>query len=166
MLTEERKIDGFVPLMSAYQNVVLSTMKRYRDFGLVNLTAAEKSAKKTLARIGTRGELDGPIKSLSGGNQQKVLLARIMEQNADLILLDEPTKGVDIGAKADIYAIIRSLVDEGRCVIVVSSEEEELMEISDRIAVFQHGRCDGKIVPVAETSLGDLRQAAWAPVSA
>ena len=166
MLTEERKIDGFIPLMSAYQNVVLSTLKRYRDNGLVNLAATEKSAKKTLARIGTRGNLDGPIKSLSGGNQQKVLLGRIMEQNADLILLDEPTKGVDIGAKADIYAIIRSLVDEGRCVIVVSSEEEELMEISDRIAVFQHGRCDGTAVSVAEISLGDLRQAAWAPASA
>lgn len=165
MLTEERKIDGFIPLMSAYQNVVLSTLKRYRDYGLVNLAGTERSAKEILARIGTRGRLDGPIKSLSGGNQQKVLLGRIIEQNADLILLDEPTKGVDIGAKADIYAIIRGLVDEGRCVVVVSSEEEELMEISDRIAVFQHGRCDGKAIPVAETSLGDLRQAAWAPAS-
>lgn len=166
MLSEERKIDGFIPLMSAYQNVVLSTLKRYRDYGLINLAATEKSAKETLARIGTKGKLDGPIQSLSGGNQQKVLLGRIIEQNADLILLDEPTKGVDIGAKADIYAIIRSLVDEGRCVIVVSSEEDELMEISDRIAVFQHGRCNGNAVSIAETSLGDLRQAAWAPASA
>ncbi|MES5047213.1 sugar ABC transporter ATP-binding protein [Rhizobium nepotum] len=165
MLTEERKIDGFIPLMSAYQNVALSTLKRYRKNGLVQVKDATETASRTLARIGTRGRLDGPIKSLSGGNQQKVLLGRIIEQSADLILLDEPTKGVDIGAKADIYAIIRALADEGRCIIVVSSEEEELMEISDRIAVFQHGHCGGRAIPVSEASLGGLRQAAWAPAA-
>ncbi len=161
-LTEERKIDGFIPLMSAYQNVVLSTLGKYRSGGLVNWGAARAEAKRTLARIGTHGQLDRPVKSLSGGNQQKVLLGRIIEQDAELILLDEPTKGVDIGAKGDIYDIIRRLADEGRCVVVVSSEEEELMEICDRIAIFQHGRCDGAALPVADWTLGRLREAAWA----
>lgn len=106
------------------------------------------------------------LQSLSGGNQQKVLLARIIEQNADLVLLDEPTKGVDIGAKSDIYDMIRRLADEGRCIVVVSSEEEELVEICDRIAIFQHGHCTTEPKPVGEWSLAKLREAAWAPAAA
>ncbi len=164
-LTEERKIDGFVPLMSSLQNVVLSTLKRYRRNGLVDLGAARAAARATLGSIGTRGRLEAPTKSLSGGNQQKVLLGRIIEQNADLILLDEPTKGVDIGAKSDIYDIIRRLADEGRCIVVVSSEEEELIEICDRIAIFQNGYCSRAPRPVAEWTLGKLREAAWAPAA-
>ncbi|PZP53242.1 MAG: sugar ABC transporter ATP-binding protein [Agrobacterium fabrum] len=164
-LTEERKQDGFIPLMSSFQNVVLSTLTRYRNNGIVDLNAARASAQKTLASIGTRGRLDAPTKSLSGGNQQKVLLGRIIEQNADLILLDEPTNGVDIGAKSDIYDIIRRLADEGRCIVVVSSEEEELVEICDRIAIFQHGFCTTAPKPVEEWSLGKLREAAWAPAA-
>jgi ABC-type sugar transport system ATPase subunit len=160
-LTEERKRDGFIPLMSAYGNVVLSTLKRYRMMGLIDHAGATKSARHTLARIGTRGRLDAPIKSLSGGNQQKVLFGRIIEQDARLILLDEPTKGVDIGAKKDIYEIIRLLADEGRCVVMVSSEEEELLEVADRITVFHHGRCEYAPVPVGDVTLAALRQAAW-----
>ncbi|HEV7317471.1 MAG TPA: sugar ABC transporter ATP-binding protein [Ensifer sp.] len=163
-LTEERKIDGFIPLMNSFQNVVLSTLSRYRRAGFVDLAGARAAAQRTLATIGTRGRLDAPVKSLSGGNQQKVLLARIIEQNAGLILLDEPTKGVDIGAKGDIYDIIRHLADEGRCIVVVSSEEEELMEICDRIAIFQHGRCITEPRAVADWSLPKLREAAWAHV--
>jgi ribose transport system ATP-binding protein len=164
-LTEERKIDGFIPLMSSFQNVVLSTLRRYRKGGFVDVAGARASAERTLATIGTRGRLDGAVKSLSGGNQQKVLLGRIIEQNADLILLDEPTKGVDIGAKSDIYDIIRAFADEGRCIVVVSSEEEELMEICDRIAIFQHGYCRAEPKPVAAWSLAKLREAAWAPAA-
>jgi ribose transport system ATP-binding protein len=111
--------------------------------------------------MNTRGDLNGPIKSLSGGNQQKVLLARVIGQNAKLVLLDEPTKGVDIGAKADIYAIIRRMAAEGRCVVVVSSEEEELLEIADRVLVFHQGRCDGSAVAAEELSIAGLRKAAW-----
>jgi ABC-type sugar transport system ATPase subunit len=162
-LTEERKIDGFVPMMSAWKNVVLSTLGRYRSGGLVNVAGSRASAVATLNKIGTLGRFDAPARSLSGGNQQKVLLGRIIEQNADVVLLDEPTKGVDIGAKSDIYDIIRRLADEGRCIIVVSSEEEELMEVCDRVAIFRQGRCDGKTRPIGEWSLGKLREAAWAP---
>jgi len=165
LLTEERKVDGFIPLMSAYKNVVVSTLDRYRRGGFLDGQSCEQSARTTLARIGARGRLHGPIKALSGGNQQKVLLARIIEQGADLILLDEPTKGVDIGARADIYALIRKLAEEGRCVVVVSSEEEELISLSDRIAVFNHGRCERPPVFVQEMSLGRLRQDAWASVT-
>jgi ABC-type uncharacterized transport system ATPase subunit len=94
-----------------------------RTAGLVNWRVASNSARQTLARIRTRGELENPVKALSG-NQQKVLFGRITEQDARLILLDEPTKGVDIGAKSEIYDIIFELADQGRCMVVVSSEEE------------------------------------------
>jgi len=167
-LTEERKVDGFIPQMSALQNVTLATLKYYRRGGFLHLSRMRTSARRQLDAIGTRGHLDRPITLLSGGNQQKVLLGRIVEQNAGLILLDEPGKGVDIGAKSDIHAMIRQLAREGRCIIVVSSEEEELLGICDRIAVFRHGHCDGQALPVAHWTLATLRQAAWAssPVAA
>jgi ABC-type sugar transport system ATPase subunit len=161
MLTEERKQDGFIPLMSAFRNIVLPTLHRYRTAGLVNWRAATNTARQILARIGTRGELENPIKALSGGNQQKVLFGRIIEQDARLILLDEPTKGVDIGAKSDIYDIIYELAEQGRCVVVVSSEEEELLEVADRIVVFRHGACDGHSVPASQLTIADLRREAW-----
>jgi ABC-type sugar transport system ATPase subunit len=160
MLTEERKQDGFIPLMSAFRNIVLPTLHRYRTAGLVNWRAATNTARQILARIGTRGELENPIKALSGGNQQKVLFGRIIEQDARLILLDEPTKGVDIGAKSDIYDIIYELAEQGRCVVVVSSEEEELLEVADRIVVFRHGACDGHSVPASQLTIADLRREA------
>ncbi len=160
-LTEERKVDGFIPLMSAYQNVVLSTLRRYTVGGLIQLNNARNAAGNILSSVDTLGNLAQPVKLLSGGNQQKVLLSRIIVQNADLILLDEPTKGVDIGAKGDIYDIIAHLADEGRCIIVVSSEEEELMEICDRIAIFQHGKCTYPPQAKDEWTLARLRKAAW-----
>jgi ABC-type sugar transport system ATPase subunit len=83
-------------------------------------------------------------------------------QSPSLLLLDEPTKGVDIGAKAEIYDIIRRLAGEGRSVIVISSEEEELLEISHRIVVFRNGSCDGDGVPDDDLSIANLRRRAWA----
>jgi ABC-type sugar transport system ATPase subunit len=166
ILTEERKHDGFIPLMSALRNVVLPTLHRYRTAGLVNWRVASNSSRQTLARIRTRGELENPVKALSGGNQQKVLFGRIIEQDARLILLDEPTKGVDIGAKSDIYDIVFELADQGRCMVVVSSEEEELLEIADRIVVFRHGACDGHSIPASQLTIADLRREAWTAAAA
>lgn len=160
-LTEERKKDGIVPLMSSFTNATLPVLRRFRKHALVDHNKAAQSARKILVEMNTRGDLRGPIKSLSGGNQQKVLLARVIGQNAKLVLLDEPTKGVDIGAKADIYAIIRRMAAEGRCVVVISSEEEELLEIADRVLVFHRGSCNGLAVGADDLSIAGLRKAAW-----
>lgn len=160
-LTEERKKDGIVPLMSSFSNATLPILRRFRRRALVDHNSAAQSARQILVEMNTRGDLRGPIKSLSGGNQQKVLLARVIGQDAQLVLLDEPTKGVDIGAKADIYAIIRRMAAEGRCVVVVSSEEEELLEIADRVLVFHQGSCDGAAVDAEDLSIAGLRKAAW-----
>lgn len=160
-LTEERKKDGFIPNMSSYANATLSILNEFRSGILVNHNNAKEIAGALLAKMNTRGNLSGPIQALSGGNQQKVLLARVMAQNASLVMLDEPTKGVDIGAKSDIYKIIYQLAENGCCVLVVSSEEEELLDLADNITVFRHGECDGCIIPSRDLTPADLRKSAW-----
>jgi len=160
-LTEERKKDGFIPVMSSFVNATLPILKRFAHWGFVNHHKAKAEANSLLEKMNTRGNLSGPIQSLSGGNQQKVLLARVIAQNATLVLLDEPTKGVDIGAKADIYKIIHQLADNGYCVIMVSSEEEELLDVADNITVFRNGECDGNVLPAHQLTPADLRKAAW-----
>jgi ribose transport system ATP-binding protein len=160
-LTEERKRDGFIPLMSAMRNTVLPTLAKYRHLVLVDEGKAQRASRLVLERVKIRGDISAPIQTLSGGNQQKVLFGRVIEQGARLILLDEPTKGVDIGARAEIYDIIRSLAEDGRCVVVVSSEEEELLEVADRIIVFRQGTCDDPGVSAEEATVGGLRRAAW-----
>jgi ABC-type sugar transport system ATPase subunit len=161
-LSEERKYDGFIPQMSSIDNIVLPVLGRYCSFGVLNWRGLARAARQVLTGIPIRGEVENPITALSGGNQQKALFARGVLQSPSLLLLDEPTKGVDIGAKAEIYDIIRRLAGEGRSVIVISSEEEELLEISDRIVVFRNGACDGEAVPDDDLSIASLRRRAWA----
>ena len=106
------------------------------------------------------------MNALSGGNPQNVLFGRIIAQVARLILLDESTSGVAICAKSDIYDIIYELAEQGRCVVGVSSEEEELLEIADRIVVFRHGVCDGYSIPAPQVTVVDLRREAWTAAAA
>jgi ABC-type sugar transport system ATPase subunit len=160
-LSEERKFDGFIPQMSATENIVLPVLGRYLSAGLLKWGALRRVAESVLAGIPIRGDVRQPMTSLSGGNQQKALFARAVLQSPQLLLLDEPTKGVDIGAKAEIYEIIRHLARQGRSVLVVSSEEEELLEIADRVVVFRNGACDGESIPEADLSVANLRRSAW-----
>jgi ABC-type sugar transport system ATPase subunit len=160
-LSEERKFDGFIPQMSSIDNIVLPVLGRYRSAGILNWPGLRRAARQVLSGIPIRGDVEKPITALSGGNQQKALFARAVLQSPTLLLLDEPTKGVDIGAKAEIYDIIRRLAEEGRSVIVISSEEEELLEISHKIIVFRSGACDGESVPDDDLSIASLRRRAW-----
>lgn len=160
-LTEERKSDGFIPQMTSIENIILPVLDRFLKVGLLNWRGLGRAAGRVLSTIPVRGDVRQPITSLSGGNQQKTLFARAVLQSPNLLLLDEPTKGVDIGAKADIHEIIRNFARDGRSVLVVSSEEEELLEISDRVVIFRHGFCDGRAVPVDDLTVADLRRGAW-----
>jgi ribose transport system ATP-binding protein len=159
-LTEERKRDGFIPQMSVLKNVVLPILTRFKKLFFVDEKGAESCAQNLLLRFDTQGQLAGPIQSLSGGNQQKALFGRIIAQNAQLILLDEPTKGVDIGAKQDIYDVVRGMAGEGKCVLVVSTEEEELLQLADRIVVFNNGRCAAESLRAKDMSVELLRMKA------
>jgi ABC-type sugar transport system ATPase subunit len=160
-LSEERKSDGFIPAMTSIENVTLPVLGRFLSAGLLSWGSLRRAADSALAGIPIRGDVREPITSLSGGNQQKVLFARAALQAPDLLLLDEPTKGVDVGAKAEIYSIIRDLARQGRSVVIVSSEEEELLEIADRVVVFRNGACDGKAIPEADLTVANLRRHAW-----
>jgi len=160
-LSEERKSDGFIPQMTSIENVILPVLGRFLASGLLKWGELRRAAASALSGIPIRGDVREPITSLSGGNQQKALFARAVLQSPDLLLLDEPTKGVDVGAKAEIYAIIRDLARQGRSVLVVSSEEEELLEIADRVVVFRDGACDGKAIPEADLNVANLRRHAW-----
>jgi ribose transport system ATP-binding protein len=159
---EERKSDGYVPQMTSVENIILPVLGRFMKFGILNWRRLKLAADGALANVPILGDVEEPITSLSGGNQQKALFARTIVLAPNVLLLDEPTKGVDIGAKAEIHRIIRNLAREGRSVVVVSSEEEELLEVSDRVVVFRHGYCDGHAVAVSELSVADLRRGAWA----
>lgn len=161
-LSEERKADGFVPEMSARQNVPLPVLDRYSRAGALQRGRIAEAARDALAEVGVRGDITQPITRLSGGNQQKVLFARAVLQRPKLLLLDEPTKGVDIGAKAEIHALIRAMADDGDvAVIVVSTEEEELIGLVDAVCVFKNGSCDGTKYPQGSVTPEALRRLAW-----
>ncbi|AUW94325.1 hypothetical protein BXT84_10560 [Sulfobacillus thermotolerans] len=164
-VTEERKKDGFVPMLSTIQNVALPVLSRYQSFGFIHRSTVERAVLDTLKPLQLRGDPSLPATHLSGGNQQKMLFARTLMQNPRLILLDEPTKGVDIGAKAEIHRLIRDLVQGGDVgVMVISSEEEELLEVSDRIIVFRDRTTDGTSYQTKALTDIDLRNLALSEV--
>lgn len=162
-LTEERKIDGIVPLMDSAVNSTISIVRQFASSGVLlkprKMTAA---GNEYMDQMRVRGNRVAPVSSLSGGNQQKVLLARVLAQQPSVLLLDEPTKGVDIGVKVEIHQMLRRLAaDQGLTVIVVSSEEEEILAVADDVVVFNDGYCAGEVIPASSLTDADLRKAAW-----
>ena len=142
MLTEDRKAEGLVLGLPVRENVALAVLDRIgRAFGYVPLTRERTLARSFISSLRIRTP-DGEqlAVNLSGGNQQKVVLAKWLAVKPKLLIFDEPTRGVDVGAKAEIYALIRELVGEGMAVIVISSELPELLSLSDRIGVLKRGR--------------------------
>ncbi|MDR3069656.1 MAG: sugar ABC transporter ATP-binding protein [Propionibacteriaceae bacterium] len=162
-VTEERKASGIVPQLDSRFNVALPILGRFTRAGVLDKKKMLDSAEGFLDQLRVIGNRKVPIESLSGGNQQKVVLARALGQQPDVLLLDEPTKGVDIGVKVEIHRIVRSLAREsGLTVILVSSEEEEILAVADDVHIFQAGTCYGERRLAAGLSISDLRAAAWA----
>lgn len=161
-VTEERKTDGIVPSLDSEMNVSLPILARYSRAGFLNRRSMSKDATAMMDRLRVKGNRSGPIVSLSGGNQQKILLARALAQEPTILLLDEPTKGVDLGVKAEIHRIIRALAHEqGLTIVLVSSEEDEIIEVSDDVAIFALGRCTGETWPATNLTAAGLRRTAW-----
>jgi len=145
-VTEERARDGYVSRLSVRENITLPWVGRSRRMGLLSLRAERRAALAACRSYSIRARsIDVPISQLSGGNQQKALLARWMTQPLRLLLLDEPTHGVDIGAKAEIYQAIRAKAESGVPIIVVSSELEELESLCDRVLLLQEGTLIGEL---------------------
>ena len=161
-VTEERKQDGIVPQLDSLQNLMLPILHQERVGPFLSRRRLEARAKRLMDSLRVRGDRTGPIERLSGGNQQKVVLARALAQQPRILLLDEPTKGVDLGVKAEIHRLVRRLAhDDGITVIVVSSEEEEIAELADDVIVMHGGRTDGALVPLADRTPQALRRIAW-----
>lgn len=161
-LPEERKLDGIIPQLDTHSNAALPVLSHFVRLGVLNWRALRARTASELAKVAVRGDLESPVSSLSGGNQQKVLFARATLQRPALLLLDEPTKGVDIGAKTEIYRIIRQLAREEQvAIIIVSTEVEEILAVADSVAVFRTGWCDGTVQPARSLGAAVLRELAW-----
>ncbi|HRM24402.1 MAG TPA: ATP-binding cassette domain-containing protein, partial [Enterococcus aquimarinus] len=144
LLTEERRATGIFSVLSILDNTVIVNQKSYAHAGVLNnherLEAAEKANRELRTKTPNMEEL---IRNLSGGNQQKVLLARWLLTDPDILILDEPTRGIDVGAKFEIYTIMHKLVEAGKSIIMISSEMPELLGMSDRVMVMAEGRVTG-----------------------
>ncbi|MFC9440036.1 sugar ABC transporter ATP-binding protein [Nocardia sp. NPDC057030] len=153
---EERKSQGLFLLESLGRNISAASMPRYSRFGWFDRRRARADTGTVLARVGIRpADPDYPVRGLSGGNQQKAVLARWLLQDCRVLLLDEPTRGVDVGARADVYAQIRGLAERGVAVLMVSSDLPELLGLADRVLVLR----DGEIIhtaPAAELTEPDI----------
>ncbi|WP_237255843.1 sugar ABC transporter ATP-binding protein [Gracilinema caldarium] len=148
LLTEERRATGIVPMLSVKENMLLANLRRYIGrLGLLNEKQGEADAREKInaLRVKTPGTKNR-IRDLSGGNQQKVLFARWLLTDPDILLLDEPTRGIDVGAKYEIYSIIADLAKRGKSIIMISSEMPELLGMSDRIMVM----CDGRVTGILD----------------
>ena len=140
-MSEDRKLEGLALARSVADNLTYSRLGPYTRFGWLNLRARRRAVVGWLGRLGVR--CAGPEQSvgeLSGGNQQKVALGRLLHQGADVLLLDEPTRGVDVGSKAEIYRLIGELAAQGKAVLFVSSYLPELLGVCDMLAVMARGR--------------------------
>ena len=143
LLTEDRRGSGIMGDLSVQDNAMISSLRNYIEKNLY--LSVDKMTRKTQGYVNSLNiktpSIKTAIKNLSGGNQQKVLIGRWLATNPEVFLLDEPTRGIDVGAKYEIYSIINELADSGKSVILISSEMEELIGMSDRIMVM----CEGKV---------------------
>ncbi len=139
--TEDRKIEGIVPDMSVRENITLALLPRLTRAGVVDEKRQSEIVDRFIARLSIKtSSPEQKVRELSGGNQQKVLLARWLCTDPKLLILDEPTRGIDVGAKAEIQSLIKELADQGLGVLMISSELEEILEGSDRVFVLSDGQ--------------------------
>ena len=139
--SEDRKLEGIVPDMSVAENLTLGVLPKLTRYGVVDEAERRRIVERFIQRLSIKtSSPEQKIRELSGGNQQKVLLARWLCANPKLLILDEPTRGIDVGAKAEIQALIRELADQGLGVLMISSELDEVVEGGDRVFVLSDGR--------------------------
>jgi ribose transport system ATP-binding protein len=155
LLSEDRKGEGLAQRESIADNVTYSRLAPYSTLGWLNLRQRRAAVAEWMLRLNVKARSpEQPVENLSGGNQQKVALARILHQDADVLLLDEPTRGIDVGTKSEIYRLMAASAAEGKAIIFVSSYFTELLAVCDRVGVMVRGR------------LRDIRPAgAWSSAS-
>ncbi|HVI41302.1 MAG TPA: sugar ABC transporter ATP-binding protein [Anaerovoracaceae bacterium] len=145
-LPEDRKEAGAFMQMSIKENTIAATLDKISRYGLIHQNLAENNTTKMIEKLNTKvGSINAKILSLSGGNQQKIILSRWLLQNPRILIVDEPTRGIDVGAKFEIYQILRDLANHGMAIIIISSELPEIIGMSDRIATFYKGSISNMI---------------------
>jgi inositol transport system ATP-binding protein len=146
LLTEDRKLTGaFLPL-SVKENMTITSLDNFIKFGLVRNKRVKNTCADQIKQLNIKTpSLNQLIMNLSGGNQQKVLLARWLLNDPDVLILDEPTRGVDVGAKSEIHKLMSKLAQQGKAIIMISSEMPEILGMSDRVLVMHEGCKKGEL---------------------
>jgi ABC-type sugar transport system ATPase subunit len=146
LVPEDRKLQGLMMQMSVRENSTMAVLPKLATAGVLKGREETAQADQVLRRTRLKAaSLEAAVSSLSGGNQQKVLLARWLMSDPRVLFLDDPTRGIDVGAKHDIYGMIEDLAGQGKGILLVSSELPELLRCSDRILVLHEGRCTGVV---------------------
>ena len=144
LVPEDRRGEGLVTGMTVRENTTLPSLKRFASLFLISRDRERKVTDEQIQslKIKTPG-CDARVLNLSGGNQQKVVLGKWLSMDPKVMILDEPTRGIDVGAKAEIYRIMRSLAEQGGVILMISSDMEEVLHVSDRVAVMHEGQITG-----------------------
>jgi ribose transport system ATP-binding protein len=140
MVPEDRKKQGVIVSIAIEDNVALSNMDRFARSGWLGRTRVRDGARAMISRLGVKGRPETLISSLSGGNQQKVVIGKWLERNPSVVILDEPTRGIDVGARASIYEVIAELGRSGVALVIVSSDLDEVLGLSHRVMVLSRGK--------------------------
>lgn len=159
-LSEDRKRYGLMLIKSVAENTAISSMERYTRFGLINDRLLKEEAQAENEKLRTKTpSMEQALKNLSGGNQQKVIIARWLIKNSDILIFDEPTRGIDVGAKSEIYKLMNDLAKQGKSIIMISSELVEILRMSDRVLVMCEGRKTGEL-DISEANQENIMQLA------
>ncbi len=154
---EDRKKQGLVLGMTSRENATLPTINRFARAGWIDRAGEVSAVATSFTRVGLRSGRESAVQSLSGGNQQKVVLSKWLTANSDLLILDEPTRGVDVGAKAELHAWIDQRATEGAAILLISSELPELLALSSRVLVLRNGSLRGELPREKATQESVLR---------
>jgi ABC-type sugar transport system ATPase subunit len=166
LVPEDRRAEGLVSMLSVEQNACLSVIATMSPFWLVNYRAMHEKVGEVIQAMAVKAaNVKNAVSGLSGGNQQKVVLAKCLSSECKLLIMDEPTVGIDVGAKKEIYNLIGQLKAQGLAVIVISSELPEILAVSDRILVMSAGRLRGEVDP-RNTTQAEILELAIPPMSA
>ncbi len=164
LLAEDRKLDGLMMQMSVLENGTITDLRKFAPGGFTHREREERAIAPLFRKLAVKASsYAAPVSSLSGGGQQKVLLARCLLANPEVLFLDDPTRGIDVGAKEDIYAIIAQLAEQGKGLMFVSSELPELLRCCDRILVMREGKITANLDAEA-TSQEEIMSYAMNPV--
>ncbi|MCA9731555.1 sugar ABC transporter ATP-binding protein [candidate division KSB1 bacterium] len=157
LLTEDRKAQGLLLGQSVRENFALPNLEHWSKFGFIDRSAERDSFSSYVSDLRIKiPHMEQLAKNLSGGNQQKVVLAKWLEAHSKVIIFDEPTRGIDVGAKYEIYLLMNKLAANGKSIIMISSELPEVLGMSDRILVMHEGAISGEITDVANTTQEDI----------